>query len=93
METILLKYFQGQPLSDVEITEFLQYYLDTVAERKYTGQQLTGILTLLRHGQFQLRTPMEEACRRFPSLQLYKLYNPQGQLVSYQIFKIEQQTT
>lgn len=90
METILLKYFRGQPLSDSEVMEFLQYYLDTVAERKYTGQQLTGILTLLRHGQFQLQTPMEEACRRFSSLQLYKLYNPQGQLIAYRIFEMEQ---
>lgn len=88
MESTLIKYFQGQPLSDQEIMEFLQYYLDSVG-RKYTGTQLTGILTLLKVGRFQLQDAMEETCYRFPSLQLYRVFSPQGQLIAYRIFKLE----
>ena len=88
MEQIIIKYFQGQPLSDGEIMEFLQFYLDGI-ERKYTGQHLTGILTLLKQGAFQLQNAMEESCPQFPNLQLYRIFSPQGQLIAYRIIKLE----
>lgn len=88
MKQIIIKYFRGQPLSDNEIIEFLQSYLDGIG-RKYDGQHLTGILSLLKQGVFQLQNAMEESCSNFPSLQLYKIYNPQGQLLSYRIIELE----
>ena len=89
MKQIVIKYFEGKPLSDQEVLEFIQYYLEKVVKRPFTGQQLTGILMLLRQGTFQLQSAMEETCREFKSLQLYKIFSPQGQLLAYRIVTIE----
>lgn len=88
MKETVLKFYNNQPITDVELIEFLDQYLREVEQIPASGAEIQIITQLVKQGMFQIQDAMKKATRHV-GLQLCEIYNKNGQLVSVRLEELK----
>lgn len=92
MKEVVLKFYNNQPITDQELVDFLVWFLENVEKKAFHSQEVIQIAQLVKQGIFQIHEAMERSTSIL-GLQLYKVFNKQGQLISIRLEDIPETIT